>query len=90
MENVDIIKVANESNPQSVAGAITGMLREHGKVVMQAIGAGAVNQAMKSIIIARGYVATTGINLICIPAFVNIEINNEITTGMKFIVRGEL
>lgn len=90
MENVDIIKVAKESNPNSVAGAIVGMVKKHGTVVMQAIGARAVNQAMKSIIIARGYVATTGINLICIPAFVNIKIENEITTGMKFIVRGEL
>ena len=65
------------------------MLSETDKVEMQAIGAGAVNQAVKSIAIARGFVASLGINLICIPAFSTVLIEGEEKTGMKFIVKGD-
>ena len=83
---MDVLKVAAKSNPNSVAGALAGVLREHETAELQAIGAGAVNQAVKAIAIARGYVAPQGIDLICIPAFTDINIDGEERTAIKFIV----
>jgi len=80
------LKVSAKSNPNSVAGALVGVIREEGTVEMQAIGAGAVNQAVKAIAIARGFLAPSGLEIICIPAFVNVEIDNEERTAIKFIV----
>lgn len=62
------------------------MLREHGCAEIQTIGAGALNQAVKAVAIARGFVAPSGVNLICIPAFVDIIIEGEERTGIKLIV----
>ncbi len=84
--NGEILKIAAKSNPNSVAGAIAGVIREKGKTELQAIGAGAVNQAIKAIAISRGYVAPSGLNLICTPAFTEIEIDGEERTAIKFIV----
>ena len=84
---MDILKVSTKSNPNSVAGAIAGILKEDQAVELQAIGAGAVNQAVKSIAIARGFVAPTGSNLVCIPAFVDVDINTEKRTAIKFIIK---
>ncbi len=89
MDNKMIIKVSNSSNPGSVAGAIVGILKEKSKVELRAIGAGAVNQAVKAIAIARGFVAPSGIDLICIPAFSTVKIENEDRSAMKFIVMEE-
>lgn len=86
--NKEILKVSSKSNPNSVAGAITGVLKENKKAEVQAVGAGALNQAVKAIAIARGFVASAGIDLICIPAFVDIQIEGENRTGIKFIVKG--
>ncbi|MBM7572453.1 stage V sporulation protein S [Aquibacillus albus] len=83
---MEVLKVSSKSNPSSVAGAIAGMLRENGKTEIQAIGAGAINQSIKAVAIARGYIAPSGINLICIPAFTTITINNEERTAIKLIV----
>ena len=83
---MDGLKVSSHSNPNSVAGALAGVIREQGKAEMQAIGAGAVNQSIKAIAIARGFVAPSGINLICTPAFTEIEIKGEKRTGIKFII----
>ena len=69
---MEIIKVSSKSNSNSVAGALANALREKQSVEMQAIGAGALNQAIKAIAIARGFVAPSGKNLICIPAFTDI------------------
>lgn len=69
-----------------MAGAIAGVIREKGAVEIQAIGAGAANQAIKSIAIARGYLAPAGVDLICKPAFANVEINGEERTAIKLIV----
>ena len=71
---MEILKVSAKSNPNSVAGALAGVLREKGGAEIQAIGAGALNQAIKSIAIARGFVAPGGIDLVCVPAFTDIEI----------------
>ena len=84
----EILKVSNKSNPNSVAGAIAGLVKESNKAEMQAIGAGALNQAVKAIAIARGFVASSGVDLVCIPAFSIVNIEGEERTGMKFIVRG--
>lgn len=83
---MDVLKVSAKSNPNSVAGALAGVLREHGKAEMQAIGAGALNQAVKAIAIARGFVAPGGMDLVCIPAFIEIEIDGEQRTGIKLLV----
>ncbi len=83
---METIKVSSKSNPNSVAGAIANALREKEIIEMQAIGAGALNQAIKSIAIARGFVAPSGKNLVCIPAFTNILIDNEEKTAIKLII----
>ena len=83
---MEILKVSAKSNPNSVAGALAGVLREKGGVEIQAIGAGALNQAIKSIAIARGFVAPGGIDLVCVPAFTDIEIEGEERTAIKLIV----
>ena len=74
---MEILKISSKSNPNSVAGAIAGLVKEENKAEMQAIGAGALNQAIKAICIARGFVAPSGINLVCIPAFTDIEIDGS-------------
>jgi len=84
---MEILKVSSHSNPNSVAGALAGVIRENGCAEMQAVGAGAVNQAVKAIAIARGYVSPSGIDLICIPAFADIEIDGEERTAIKLIVQ---
>lgn len=81
---MEVLKVSANSQPKSVAGAIAAVMREKGSVEVQAVGAGAVNQSIKSIAIARGYVAPNGIDLICIPAFAKIEIDGEERTAIKF------
>lgn len=83
---MEILKVSSKSNPNSVAGALAGVLRESGSVEIQAIGAGALNQAIKSIAIARGFVAPSGKDLVCIPAFTEVQIDGEERTAIKLIV----
>ncbi len=83
---MDILKISTKSNPNSVAGAIAGLIKEKGKAEMQAIGAGALNQAIKAIAIARGFVAPSGVDLICIPAFTEVRIEDEERTGIKLAV----
>ncbi len=83
---MDVLRVSTQSRPKSVAGALAAVLREQGRVEVQAVGAGAVNQAVKAIAIARGFVAPNGIDLIAIPAFVEIMIDSEERTAIKFIV----
>ena len=83
---MDILMVSASSKPTSVAGAIAGVIREKGNVEIQAVGAGAANQAIKSIAVARGYMAPSGVELICIPAFANIEIDGVERTAIRLIV----
>lgn len=80
------LKVSAKSRPMSVAGAIANTLRDGSRVEIQAVGAGALNQAVKAIAIARGYVAPTGKDLICVPAFSDITIEGEERTAMKLYV----
>lgn len=83
---MEVLKVSSSSEPKSVAGALAAVLREAGAAEIQAIGAGAVNQAIKAIAIARGFVAPNGIDLIAIPAFAEIIIDGEERTAIKFII----
>lgn len=85
-KNMDVLKVSSKSKPNSVAGALANALKEKQGVEIQAIGAGALNQAIKAIAIARGYVAPTGKDLICIPAFSDILIDGEERTAIKLII----
>ena len=82
----EVLKVSSKSNPNSVAGAIAGLIREQVDVELTAIGAGAINQAVKAIAIARGFVAPTGVDLVCIPAFAEVQVEGEDRTGIKLIV----
>ena len=83
---METLKVGTKSNPNSVAGALANALREKDNIEMQAIGAGALNQAIKAVAIARGFVAPSGKNIVIIPAFTNILIDNEEKTAIKLIV----
>ena len=83
---MEILKVSAKSNPNSVAGALAGVMREKGGAEIQAIGAGALNQAIKSVASARGFVAPGGIDLVCVPAFTDIQIEGEERTAIKLIV----
>lgn len=83
---MEVLKVSAKSSPNSVAGALAGVLRENGNAEMQAIGAGALNQAVKAVAIARGFVAPSGVDLVCVPAFTDILIDGEERTAIKLIV----
>ena len=83
---MDIIKVATRSRSTSVAGAIAGVVREYGRADVQAIGAGAVNQAIKGVTIARGYLTLDGIDVICIPAFTEVSIDGQERTAIRFVI----
>ena len=83
---MEILKVSSKSNPSKVAGAIANIFRESGSVEIQTVGAGSLNQAVKAIAIARGYVAPTGKDLVCIPAFSDVLIEGEERTAIKLIV----
>lgn len=89
MKENEILKVSTNSDPNAVAGAVAGLIRENERVELQAVGAGALNQAIKAVAIARGFIAPSGINLICIPAFTDVNIEGENRTGIKIIVREE-
>lgn len=86
----NILKISSKSNPNSVAGAIAGLIKEKKVVELHAIGAGAVNQAVKAVAIARGFVATTGYSLVCIPAFGEAEVEGEERSSIKLLVKLEV
>ena len=84
--NGDVLKVSARSRPSAVAGAIAGVVRENGRAEVQAIGAGATNQAVKAVAIARDYLRETGIEAICLPAFIDVTIDNEDRTAIRLVV----
>ena len=81
-----IIKVSSQSRTSSVAGAIAGVVREHHRADVQAIGAGAVNQAIKAVAIARGYLQEDGLDIVCIPEFTTVEIDGKERTAIRLVV----
>jgi len=84
--SVEVLKVSSKSSPNAVAGALAGVIRERGYAEIQGIGAGAINQAIKAVAIARGFVAPSGIDLVCVPAFTDITIDGQERTAIKLIV----
>ena len=88
---METLKVSTKSNPNSVAGAMAGVIRASGAVEVQVVGAGALNQAVKALAIARGYVAPAGIDLVCVPTFADIEIDGQDRTAIRLLIeaRGE-
>lgn len=83
---MDIIKVSANSRTSAVAGAIAGVVREHKHAEVQAIGAGAVNQAVKALVLAKGYLDGDGISVICVPEFVDVDIEGKVRTAIKLVV----
>jgi stage V sporulation protein S len=83
---VAVLKVSARSNPNAVAGAFAGVVREHGRAEVCVIGAGALNQAVKAVAIARSYLAPQGIDLVCVPTFCELEIDGERRTGVRLVV----
>jgi stage V sporulation protein S len=83
---MNVIKVAAGSRTSSVAGAIAGTVREHQRAEVQAIGAGAVNQAVKAVAIARGYLLEDGIDVVCLPEFTTVDIEGKERTAVRLIV----
>ena len=80
------LKVSTKSNPNSVAGAMAGVVRTQGAVEVQVVGAGALNQAIKAVAIARGFVGGSGIDLVCIPSFADITIDGEQRTAIRLTI----
>lgn len=87
MSEVNMIKVSAKSRPTAVAGAIAGVIREQPKAYMQAIGAGAVNQAVKAIAIASGYLSEDQIGIACTPSFTEVDIDGQERTALLFIIK---
>ena len=83
---METLKVSSKSNPSSVAGALAGVVRSGGTAIVQVIGAGALNQAVKAIAIARGYVAPSGIELYCVPSFADISVDGQERTAIRLLV----
>ncbi len=84
--SIGCLKVSSKSSPASVAGAIAGMIKDGVFVEIQAVGAGAVNQAVKAIAISRGFLSPVGIEVVCIPSFADIVIDGEYRTAIRFTV----
>jgi len=83
---LNLLRVGSQSDANKVAGALAGTIREQGHAEMQTIGAGALNQAIKSIAIARGFLAPAGIDLVCYPAFVDVEVDGHERTAIRLFV----
>ena len=83
---MDVIKVSANSRTSAVAGAIAGVIREHKHAEVQAIGAGAVNQSIKALVLAKNYLHSEGVQIACVPEFVEIDIDGKIRTAIKLVV----
>jgi stage V sporulation protein S len=83
---MEMIKVSANSRTSAVAGAIAGVVREHKRAEVQAIGAGAVNQSVKALVLAVGYLKNDGIDVVCVPEFVDVTIEDKVRTAIKLVV----
>jgi len=83
---MEMIKVSANSRTSAVAGAIAGVFREHKRVEVQAIGAGAVNQAVKALVLATGYLKNDGLDIVCVPEFADVTIDDKVRTAIKIVV----
>ncbi len=84
--SAEVLKVSTRSRPSAVAGAIAGVIRESGMAEVQSIGAGATNQAIKAVAIARSYLNEEGIDIICIPSFIDVAIDDEERTAIRLLI----
>lgn len=85
-DTAEMLKVSTRSRPSAVAGAIAGVIREHGIAEVQSIGAGATNQAIKAVAIARSYLRDDGIDITCVPSFIDIDIDNQERTAIRLLI----
>jgi stage V sporulation protein S len=85
-DDAEVLKVSAHSRPSAVAGAIAGVIRSHGRADVQAIGAGATNQAIKAVAIARDYLQPNGIDIVVVPAFIDVMIADEERTAIRLVV----
>ncbi len=83
---METLRVSSKSKPNTVAGAIAGVVREKGEVEVQTVGAGALNQAIKAVAIARGFLVPSGIDLVCVPSFSDILIDGNERTAIRLHV----
>ncbi len=84
--SAEVLKVSTRSRPSAVAGAIAGVIRENGMAEVQSIGAGATNQAIKAVAIARSYLNEEGIDIVCIPSFIDVAIDDEERTAIRLLI----
>ena len=84
--SAEVLKVSTRSRPSAVAGAIAGVIRESGSAEVQSIGAGATNQAIKAVAIARSYLLEEGIDIVCVPSFIDVSIDAEERTAIRLLV----
>jgi stage V sporulation protein S len=87
---MEVLKVSSKSNPNSCAGAMAGVVRQSGAVEVQVVGAGALNQAIKAIAIARGYLTPSGVDLVCTPTFADIQIDGQSRTAIRLLVEDRM
>jgi len=85
-QSAEVLKVSTRSRPSAVAGAIAGVIRDSGMAEVQSIGAGATNQAIKAVAIARSYLSEEGIDIVCIPSFIDVAIDDEERTAIRLLV----
>jgi len=83
---MEMIKVSANSRTSAVAGAIAGVVREHKRAEVQAIGAGAVNQAVKALVLATGYLKNDGLDVVCVPEFADVTIDDKVRTAIKLVI----
>ena len=84
--NAEVLKVSTRSRPSAVAGAIAGVIRESGSAEVQSIGAGATNQAIKAVAIARSYLNEEGVDIVCVPSFIDVSIDDEERTAIRLLI----
>ncbi|MBP8251017.1 MAG: stage V sporulation protein S [Herpetosiphon sp.] len=86
-DDAEVLKVSTRSRPSAVAGAIAGVIREAGHAEVQSIGAGATNQAIKAVAIARSYLQEEGIDIVCVPSFIDVAIDEEERTAIRLLIK---
>ncbi len=85
--DTEVLKVSTRSPPSAVAGAIAGVIRENGQAEVQSIGAGATNQAIKAVAIARSYLQEEGVDIVCVPSFIDVAIDDEERTAIRLLIK---
>ena len=90
MRQLEVLKVSSKSNPHAVAGAMAGIIRGGSAADVHVVGAGALNQAVKAVAIARGFVADSGVDLVCVPSFTEVAIDGETRTALRLLIEDRM